>query len=47
MSWYVLLPAGLFEIGWALGLEYSDRLSKPVPTFGTVVTLVISIVLLA
>lgn len=47
MSWYVLILAGLFEIGWAIGLEYSDGLSKPVPTFGTVVALIISMVLLA
>lgn len=47
MSWYILLLAGLFEIGWAIGLEYSDGLSKPVPTVGTVVALVISMVLLA
>lgn len=24
MSWYILILAGLFEIGWAIGLEYSD-----------------------
>lgn len=47
MSWYVLILAGLFEIGWAIGLEYSDGLSKPVPTFGTVIALFISMVLLA
>ena len=47
MSWYVLLVAGLFEIAWAVGLEYSDGLSKPVPTAGTVVALVISMILLA
>ena len=47
MSWYVLLLAGLFEVGWAIGLEYSDGLSKPVPAFGTVVALLISMVLLA
>ncbi|NHN61266.1 MULTISPECIES: quaternary ammonium compound efflux SMR transporter SugE [Halorussus] len=47
MSWYVLLVAGLFEIAWAVGLEYSDGLSKPVPTAATVVALVISMVLLA
>ena len=47
MSWYVLLVAGLFEVAWAVGLEYSDGLSKPVPTAGTVVALVISMVLLA
>ncbi len=47
MSWYMLLLAGLFEIGWAIGLEYSEGLSKPVPTLGTVGALVISMVLLA
>jgi quaternary ammonium compound-resistance protein SugE len=47
MSWYVLLVAGLFEIGWAIGLEYSDGFSKPLPTVGTAVALVISMVLLA
>lgn len=40
------LLAGLFETGWAIGLEYSDGLSKPVPTVGTVIALVISMVLL-
>jgi quaternary ammonium compound-resistance protein SugE len=47
MSWYVLVVAGLFEVAWAVGLEYSDGLSKPVPTAGTVVALVVSMVLLA
>jgi quaternary ammonium compound-resistance protein SugE len=47
MSWYILILAGLFEIGWAIGLEYSDGFSKPVPTLGTVVALVISMILLA
>ncbi|WP_226039257.1 multidrug efflux SMR transporter [Natrinema sp. DC36] len=47
MSWYLLLVAGLFEICWAIGLQYSDGLSKPVPAFGTVVALGISMVLLA
>jgi quaternary ammonium compound-resistance protein SugE len=47
MSWYVLLLAGLFEVGWAVGLEYSEGFSKPLPTVGTVVALVISMALLA
>ncbi|UPV76358.1 quaternary ammonium compound efflux SMR transporter SugE (plasmid) [Halorussus limi] len=47
MSWYVLLVAGLFEVAWAIGLEYSDGLSKPVPTAATVLALVVSMVLLA
>jgi quaternary ammonium compound-resistance protein SugE len=47
MSWYVLLVAGLFEVAWAVGLEYSDGLTKPMPTAGTVVAVVVSMVLLA
>ncbi|WP_135826058.1 quaternary ammonium compound efflux SMR transporter SugE [Halorussus ruber] len=47
MSWYVLILAGLFEVGWAIGLEYSDGLTKPIPTAGTVVALVVSMGLLA
>jgi quaternary ammonium compound-resistance protein SugE len=47
MSWLLLVVAGLFEVAWAVGLEYSDGLSKPLPTLGTVVALVISMVLLA
>ncbi|WP_122090953.1 DMT family transporter [Halalkalicoccus subterraneus] len=47
MSWPLLILAGLFEIGWAIGLEYSDGFSKPVPTFGTAIALIISMVLLS
>lgn len=47
MSWRVLFVAGLFEVAWAIGLEYSDGLTDPVPTAATVVALAISMVLLA
>ncbi|WP_123533758.1 quaternary ammonium compound efflux SMR transporter SugE [Halosimplex salinum] len=47
MSWYLLGVAGLFEIAWAIGLEYSEGLTRPVPTAATAVALVISMVLLA
>lgn len=47
MSWTLLLIAGLFEIAWAIGLQYSDGFSKPLPSLGTVAALIISIVLLA
>ncbi|MFC6954417.1 quaternary ammonium compound efflux SMR transporter SugE [Halorubellus litoreus] len=47
MSWTLLVVAGLFEIAWAIGLQYSDGLTKPVPTAATAVALVISMVLLA
>ena len=47
MTWALLVVAGLFEIAWAIGLGYSDGLSRPLPTLGTVVALVVSMVLLA
>ncbi|MFC6733766.1 multidrug efflux SMR transporter [Haladaptatus sp. DYSN1] len=47
MSWNLLFVAGLFEIAWAIGLGYSEGLTKPLPTAGTVVALIISMVLLA
>ena len=47
MSWYLLFLAGLFEIGWAIGLEYSEGFSKPGPTLGTAVAMIVSLVLLS
>ena len=36
MAWTYLAVAGLFEIGWAIGLKYSEGFSKPVPSLLTV-----------
>lgn len=47
MSWFLLVVAGLFEVAWAIGLEYSEGLSRPVPTAATAVAMVVSLVLLA
>jgi quaternary ammonium compound-resistance protein SugE len=47
VSWIVLVVAGLFETVWALALKESDGFSKPGPTVLFVVTLVVSMVLLA
>ena len=47
MAWAYLAVAGLFEIGWAIGLKYSDGFSKPLPTLLTVVAMGLSIWLLA
>jgi Membrane transporters of cations and cationic drugs len=38
--------AGLFEVGWAVGLKYTDGFSKPIPTVLTVGAMVISLGLL-
>lgn len=47
MAWIRLIVAGLFEVGWAVGLKYSDGLSRLVPSVLTVAALAISMVLLA
>ncbi|WP_339905380.1 quaternary ammonium compound efflux SMR transporter SugE [Pseudomonas guineae] len=46
MSWIILLLAGLFEIGWAVGLKYSDGFTRPLPTLLTVSAMIISVALL-
>ncbi|RUZ81575.1 quaternary ammonium compound efflux SMR transporter SugE [Mesorhizobium sp. M7A.F.Ca.US.006.01.1.1] len=46
MSWILLFFAGLFEIGWAIGLKYTDGFSKLVPTVLTVASMVVSLTLL-
>jgi len=46
MAWFLLFLAGMFEIGWAVGLKYTDGFTRPVPTILTVISMVISVVLL-
>jgi quaternary ammonium compound-resistance protein SugE len=46
MNWLVLVVAGLFEIGWAIGLKYTEGFTRPWPTLGTVAAMAISLVLL-
>jgi quaternary ammonium compound-resistance protein SugE len=47
MAWAYLTVAGLFEIGWAVGLKFSDGFSKPLPSLLTVVAMAFSIWLLS
>jgi quaternary ammonium compound-resistance protein SugE len=47
MAWLALVVAGLFEVGWAIGLKYTDGFSRPVPTVLTVAAMVVSVALLA
>jgi quaternary ammonium compound-resistance protein SugE len=47
MPWVYLTIAGLFEVGWAIGLKYSDGFSKPLPSLLTVVAMAVSLWLLA
>ncbi|CRM11003.1 Quaternary ammonium compound-resistance protein SugE [Pseudomonas sp. 31 E 6] len=46
MSWIILFFAGLFEVGWAVGLKYTDGFSKPLPTALTIVAMAVSLGLL-
>jgi len=46
MTWVVLFVAGLFEIGWAIGLKYTEGFTRFWPSVGTVVSMVLSVVLL-
>ena len=46
MAWLLLLLAGLFECGWAIGLKYTDGFTRPVPTTLTAISMVVSVVLL-
>ncbi|WP_282359332.1 quaternary ammonium compound efflux SMR transporter SugE [Pseudomonas sp. PS01303] len=46
MSWIILFFAGLFEVGWAVGLKYTDGFSRPLPTALTVAAMAISLGLL-
>jgi len=46
MPWIVLVLAGLFEIGWAIGLKYTEGFTRLWPTLGTVAAMIISLGLL-
>ena len=46
MNWVILLLAGLFEIGWAIGLKYTDGFTRLWPTVGTVLSMAVSMGLL-
>lgn len=46
MAWIILFIAGLFEVGWAIGLKYTEGFSRLWPTIGTVLAMVISLWLL-
>jgi quaternary ammonium compound-resistance protein SugE len=46
LPWLYLLIAGLFEVGWAIGLKYTDGFSRLWPSLGTVAAMVISLAFL-
>lgn len=46
MAWFILVLAGLFEVGWAIGLKYTEGFTRLWPTVGTLAAMVISLGLL-
>ena len=46
MAWIILFVAGLFEIGWAVGLKYTEGFTRLWPTVWTAVALIASMALL-
>jgi quaternary ammonium compound-resistance protein SugE len=46
MAWLTLFAAGLFEIGWAIGLKYSEGFTKLGPSVATIVSMIVSLLLL-
>jgi hypothetical protein len=48
MAWGALVLAGLFEVGWAVGLEYPEGFTRlwPRPTAGTIASIVLGVGLL-
>ena len=46
MPWIYLLLAGVFEIGFAIGLKYTEGFTRLWPSVGTVVSAAISLWLL-
>jgi len=47
MAWFTLFIAGLLEVGWAIGLKYSEGFSKPIPSILTVIGMILSFFLLS
>ena len=46
MAWFTLFIAGLCEVGWAIGLKYTEGFTRLWPTLGTVAAMAISLWLL-
>lgn len=46
MAWVYLVIAGIFEMGWAIGLKYTEGFTRLVPTTLTVLAMAISVALL-
>jgi len=46
MAWVLRVVAGLLEVGWAIGLKYTQGFTRPWPSVFTLTAMVLSVVLL-
>jgi quaternary ammonium compound-resistance protein SugE len=46
MNWAILVVAGIFEVGWAIGLKYTEGFTRLWPSVWTVLAMMISLGLL-
>lgn len=46
MAWLYLLLAGMFEVGWAIGLKYTEGFSRLLPSLLTIAAMALSLALL-
>ncbi len=46
MAWFFLLIAGLFEVGWAIGLKYTEGFSRLWPSVFTIAAMILSLAFL-
>ncbi|MBN9075013.1 MAG: QacE family quaternary ammonium compound efflux SMR transporter [Rhizobiales bacterium 65-79] len=46
MAWAFLFAAGLFEVGWAVGLKFTEGFTRLLPSVGTVLSMIVSLGLL-
>ncbi|MBI5262770.1 MAG: quaternary ammonium compound efflux SMR transporter SugE [Bradyrhizobium sp.] len=46
MAWIVLFVAGLLEVGWAVGLKYTEGFTRLVPSVLTLASMACSVILL-
>lgn len=47
MAWVLLVAAGILEIGWAIGLKYSEGFTRLWPSIWTIAAIVLSLYLLS
>ena len=47
MAWVLLFIAGIFEIGWAIGMKYTNGFTKLIPSVLTLLSMILSVYLLS